>query len=185
MKTLVIYLTVVLWAGVLNAQEVIQLNEARVSFHPINAEVTHSDNSFSYAVKPNYARQFENNPLQFMKENFNIKNYISQVAADNNYDSYQVSFKSRRGQLIADFDRSGTLLKTSQRFEDVILPQELRKQLANEYKGWSVIKTIHKARGNGIENNVDFYKIKLANGKEKKMIKIDAGSRALSEVAIN
>lgn len=184
MKTLIFYLTVALWAGVMNAQEVIQLNETRVGFNPLDANVTSNGTSFSFSVKEAYAGQFEQDPLLFMMEHFDVNNFISQIA-DKQHDYFQVTFKSRKGVFIADFDKKGNLLGSSQRFESVVLPQELRKQLAEKYKGWSVLKTVHKARGNGGENTVDFYQLKIANGKKKKNLKINAASIAATEVAFN
>lgn len=183
MKTLIIYLTVALWAGVINAQEVIQLNETKVHYDPILDQAKTNNNSFTYTVKRSYSDDFEKDPLAFMKDNFDVPGFLHKVQ-DLKYDSYQVSFRSKKGVLMADFDKKGNLLKSSQTFEDVALPENLRKELAEEYKGWGVEKIVQKARGTGGENSISFYKIKLKKGNEKMNLKIDATTVSGVEVAL-
>ncbi len=63
--------------GAMQAQEVIQLGEARISYNP-DAIVVNSDlNSVDFTVKENYIGEFSKNPIQFMKQNFDFKGFLS------------------------------------------------------------------------------------------------------------
>ena len=90
MKTLIISIALVLVAGISQAQ-IIELDEARVSFSPVSVI---DENSFSVSILENYAGEFEKDPLAFMKNNFDILEFISQLPGDD-YESYLVSFRSR------------------------------------------------------------------------------------------
>lgn len=182
MKTIAIYFVLMFWATVTNAQEITVLNEARVDFEPISLEVTSDGDSYSFVISEKFRGEFENNPIRFTQKHFNIQNFISEVQ-HRNFDSYEVTFKSSRGSFWATFDEGGNLKKSSHRFKDVILPDELRHQLYRDYKGWKMVKNLHIAKGeNGLVKK-DFYKIELQNGKETKRIKIDADKPGEVEVA--
>lgn len=176
MKTLIFSIVLVLCAGFIQAQntesqrQIIELDEARIFFSPVSLN---EENSYSIAVLENYSGEFEKNPLAFMKKNFNIWEFISQVQ-DEDYDSYLVSIRSRKGELQAEFDKVGNLLNTNQRFENILLPRDIRVQLYQDHKGWTMVKNVHVARSwKGIVNK-NLYRITLQNGKEKKNLKIDA-----------
>lgn len=183
MKTLVFYLVLTLFAGVSTAQEITELKEARVGFAPYSSEVKRSGNNFSFKVSESHVGEFEKDPLLFMNNNFNIKNFIAEVR-DENYRNYTVTFRSSRGRFYADFNSKGELLRSVSKFDDVKLPRELRHQLYREHKGWAMTGNSHlsKSRKGGIDQN--FYKIKLVNGKDRKNIVYHAPAKT-SQVASN
>lgn len=169
MKTLIISIALVLVAGISQAQ-IIELEEARVSFSPVSVI---DENSFSVTIEENYAGEFQKDPLAFMKNNFDIMEFISQLPGDD-YESYLVSFRSRKGELRAEFDKVGNLLSTNQRFENISLPLDVCHQLYREQKGWTMVKNVHIASSKKDAVIKDFYRITMRNGKEKKNLKIDA-----------
>lgn len=169
MKTLIISIALVLVAGISQAQ-IIELEEARVSFSPVSLI---DENSFSVTVRENYTGEFEKDPLAFMKNNFDIREFISQLQGKD-YESYLVSFRSRKGELQAEFDKVGNLLSTNQRFENIALPLDICHQLYREHKGWTMVKNVHIASSKKDVVNKDLYRITMRNGKEKKNLKIDA-----------
>ena len=169
MKTLIISTVLVLFAGFSQAQ-IIELEEARVSFSPVSLI---DENSFSVSVLENYAGEFEKDPLVFMKNNFDIEEFISQLQ-DEDYESYLVSFRSRKGELRAEFDKVGNLLATNLRFENILLPRDICHQLYRDHKGWTMVKNVHIASGKKDVVNKNFYRITMKNGKEKKNLKIEA-----------
>lgn len=125
MKTLFIYLVLVMWAGVVQAQEITELKEAKVGFAPLSSEVIRDGNNFSFNVKETYTGEFEANPIAFMTAYFDIHNFINEVQKEE-YDGYQVTFRSKKGHLKADFDEKGNLEKTSERFKNIVLPASQR-----------------------------------------------------------
>lgn len=183
MKTLVFYLVLTLFAGISNAQEITELKEARVGFAPYTSKVKRSGNNFSFKVSEIQVGEFEKDPMLFMNNNFNIKNFIAEVKAEN-YRNYTVTFKSSRGRFYADFNSKGELLRSVSKFDNVKLPGELRHQLYREHKGWVMTGNSHltRSRDGGIDQN--FYKIRLVNGKERKNIVYQAPVKT-SQVASN
>lgn len=172
MKTLIFYLVLLVF-GTGHAQEFTELKEAKVGFAPLSSEVKQSGNKFSFNVKESYSGEFEKDPLGFMEAYFDIENFIDAVSHDN-YDSYEVSFVSRKGILKADFNSEGELVRSSSRFKNILLPEKLRSQLYRDHKGWAMTKNVHVTRGNGGILSKNYYKIKLENGKDRRRITLEA-----------
>lgn len=169
MKTLVFSFVLALCAGFGQAQ-ITQLDEARLTYNP---ETLNAANHFKVTVLENYAGEFEKDPLAFMENNFDILDLISQVKSGD-YETYLVSFRSRKGEFRARFDKVGDLLDTNLKFKNILLPMDLCHQLYRDHKGWAMVKNVHIARNkNGVVKK-DFYRITMKNGKEKKNLKIHA-----------
>lgn len=173
MKTLVLYLVLVAMAATSHAQKITELDEAKVGFAPLSSDVLREGDNFSYKVNESYVREFEKDPLAFMDTYFDIDNFISEVK-NASFDSYLVTFRSSRGSLEADFNSNGELVRSTSKFKNIILPEDLRKQLYRDHKGWRMVKNIHVTTGRNGLISKDFYKLKLENGKNKKNIVFDA-----------
>lgn len=174
MKTLVIFILLGFSAVMTNAQGVIELNEARVDYNPLFTQVKHNGNMFTAQIKESYLGQFEQDPMDFVKQNFDVNQLIAETD-DKKYDSYFVSFKSRKGELKVNYDKKGNIVNAFQRFKNVPLPQAVAQQLFKENKGWSMTKNVHVASERNGKLNRDFYRITMENGKDRKKVKLDAG----------
>lgn len=172
MKTLIFYL-VLLTLGTIQAQEFTELKEAKVGFAPMTSIVERNGNSFSFNVKEAVAGEFEKDPLAFMENYFSIVDFISELKHEQ-YDRYEVSFVSQKGHLIADFDKNGKLVQTNSRFKNTLLPHSLRNDLYRDHKGWAMTKNIRITRGKNGEVSMDYYKINLEKGKDRKKIILEA-----------
>lgn len=180
MKTLIFYLVLMLCAGFTNAQEITELKEARVGFAPLTAEVTRSGDDFSYKVTETYAGEFEKDPLLFMENHFDIKNFIAEVKGKD-YHTYVVTFRSSKGNLQTNFNRNGELVRSNSKFKNTVLPRNLRHQLYNDHKGWEMIGNIHITNGkNGVVDQ-NIFKVRLKNGKARKNVIFDT---SMSGIAI-
>jgi len=183
MKTLIIFITFSLTAAVMCAQEVTVLDETRLFYAPLNAEVSQQGDSYIYKIKETASQKFARNPIAFMKANFDIQRFINHTANEN-YQSYLVTFISNNGSLEADFDKNGKLLQTRQKFDNVILPSEIRKDVFSNYKGYSLTQAKYSARTDGEILAKATYSLRLENGKEKQNLKIDARRNGVG-VAVN
>ncbi len=183
MKTLIITLMLSLTALVIKAQEITVLDEARLYYAPVNAQVVQDGDSYTYKVRENQGRQFARDPIAFMKANFDIQNFIDHTAPKK-YHTYVVTFKSDDGSLIADFDRYGKLLQTRQQFKNVILPANLRRDLYQNFEGYTLTKTKYSARTKGEILAKAVYKVRLENGSQKENLKLDARQSGIG-VAVN
>src|SRR5690606_2810673 len=155
MKKIIITLALVLSVTIGYSQEVIELNEAQVNYNPVTA-IAGKGNSFSVKIKEAAQGEFEKDPLSFMDKYFDINQVINEIG-NKKYQSYQVTFRSRKGQMNAEFDNKGNLLSTYLKFTNVLIPYELKNQLYKDYKGWAMIKNQHIAKGKNGEVNSDFY----------------------------
>ncbi|GAB2771391.1 hypothetical protein [Salinimicrobium soli] len=184
MKTLVMYVVLLFWAGVSQAQEIEELKEAKVGFAPLSSEVVRDGDSYSFKVNETYQGQFEKDPIAFMETYFDIGNFISSVKGEE-YDSYLVTLRSKKGNLKADFDKEGNLVRTSERFKDILLPEELRDQLLKDHEGWTMVKNVHVSTARDGIVNKDLYRIKLEKGDQRKNVKIDMTAAEGSIVVSN
>ncbi|MGB8705595.1 MAG: hypothetical protein WCD31_11240 [Gillisia sp.] len=174
MKTMVVILGLMLFGTFgASAQKVIELKEAKVSLEPSAVLVKSNLNELVYVIKDNGLVSFAENPLEFMKRNFNIHDVIDAVK-DEKYDSYVVTFKSTKGNLNASFDKKGDLQRTYCKLDNILLPREIRNKMFLDYPGWTMTKNSHVTGSNRNVVTKDFYRINLENGNKNQKIKIDS-----------
>lgn len=179
MKNVIIYLLLLFWVVSVSAQEVTQLKETKVTFEPFVTDVISYLDNHSFMVKENYAGEFSKNPINFMKKNFDIKNFISYLNQNestnfqiSHYESYQVTFSSNKGSLNAKFSKDGKLEETSQNFKNILLPLDVRRELYTSYKGWNQVKNSYTASGKSDQIDKELYRIKIKNGNRSQIVKI-------------
>ena len=179
MKNVIIYSLLLFWVVSVKAQEVTQLEETKVTFEPFVTDVVSNLDNYSFIIEENYAGEFGKNPINFMKENFNIKGFISyldgQESTDlqkSHYESYQVTFSSNKGYLNAKFSKDGELEETAQNFKNIALPLNVRRELYTSYKGWNMVKNTYTASGKSDQIDKELYRIKIKNGNRSQIVKI-------------
>lgn len=171
MEKLVIFIAFALSAVICNAQEVIELEEAKIELSPVS-DLPSSGNSFLVNIEESYIGEFEKDPLAFVINNFDFKEVIAEIGNDD-YSLYQVRFITQKGELKVHFDQDGKKLGHSLRFKNMFVPVELMHQLYRDHKGWATVKTLHFAKEDG-KYQKDFYKITLKKGDQTKKLKINA-----------
>lgn len=181
MKTLIISIPLILAVWVINAQEVTQLKEARVSYSSLKPDISQKGDVYIYKIPAEASVQFAKDPIKFMRMNFDIQKFIKEVAKEN-YDSYEVNFRGNNGSLMAFFDKKGKLIQTRENFKNVILPSDIRNNIYQDYKGWTVTDAKYYARTKGVKVASASYKVRLKNGNEKHTLYIDAVERDISVV---
>lgn len=180
-----IFVALALSASICNAQEVIELKEAKVEYRPVSKQITNKGNTFLVHINEVYNREFTKDPIAFMKTHFNIKEVIAEMGVEE-YDTYNVSFKSRKGVLVADFDANGEILWSALRFRNVAVPSELQHQIYRDFKGWAMVKSLHVASESEGRTIKDFYKVTLKKGNQRMKFKIDSADIGKSTlVAVN
>ena len=150
--------------------QVIQLEEANVSYSPKAVVVSSAPGKMVLRISEEYTGQFSNNPMKFVKESFDINPYISSQKIK--FDSYVVDFRSSKGHLVADYNKKGNLTKTFQRFRNSTMPVALRKDILLDNKGWSIANYVYIAKGRKDRIDKEIYKVKLTNGNDGKTVKI-------------
>ncbi|TVZ28456.1 hypothetical protein JM83_3587 [Gillisia sp. Hel_I_86] len=172
MKKVILFLFVLCGFATMQAQEVIQLDEARLSFSPEAITVDSDLGAIRCVVNESYTGEFSQNPIRFMTEKFDFKEFLSAIVNRDKFDRYLVTFNSTKGYLEAIYTNEGELVQTSQRFKDIVLPSSIRNQLFQENQGWTAIGTKYIASGKRDRIDKEIYKIKLENAGKKKTVKI-------------
>ncbi len=183
MKTLFFSILLLAVTAVSQAQEIV-LEEAKVGFAPLDAKIIQDGDAFSYKVDEAYGGEFAKDPIAFMKDNFDIKNFIVEHESKG-YDSYQITFRSAKGALKADYDKDGNLVRTYQKFKNVVMPLNVRRMVYASYKGWTIKENKYIASGNRDMVDKEVYKLKMERGGEKQRVKLDPRSEGALSVASN
>lgn len=167
------FITVILlfgWVLSSYSQKVIQLEETKLNFEP-TAKILFEDYANGIVkVRENYAVQFQSDAIKFMKENFDVLRYIEESGI--NSGDIIVTAKSSKGYLRAVYNDDGNLVQTFQKFKDIALPPDVRNEVYNNYKGWTMSsnKFIASGRGEKLENQK--YVVTMQKGKQKDKFKV-------------
>ncbi len=154
-----------------NSQKVIHLEEAELTFEP-SAKVVFEDYANGIIkVRENYAKQFQEDAIRFLTENFDIYRFIRENEEE--IDQIEVMVKSSNGVLLAKYSSEGELLGTFQKFKNIPLPADIRNQVFGTHGiGWTMTKNKYTAEG--LSNRIDSetYIVHLVNGKQQDRLKI-------------
>jgi len=179
MKNLIIYSLFLFCIVSVKAQEVTRLEATTVTFEPFVTDVISYLDNNAFMVTESAAGEFTKNPINFMKANFDIQNFISYLEQKkstdlqkSHYESYQVTFSSDKGYLEAKFSKDGELTETAQNFKNILVPLNIRRELYTNYKGWNMVKNTYTASGKSDQIDKELYRIKLKNGNKSQTVKI-------------
>jgi len=163
MKTLILGLAV--FFG-LTSQAIAQKGEiSRVELkdiyiHPINA--SYFEEVYN-ANTPNHVKALERRVA-----NFNVK---ESEAFGSTVDSYLVTFeapKSDDGKIIATFDKKGMIMKSLEKYHDILLPNHIRKELVKIFPGWALTKSMYVVHYNNDKDTNKMYQVQIRKGNAKK-----------------
>jgi hypothetical protein len=87
---------------------------------------------------------------------------------------------SKKGQLIAMFDKDGELVSSKQRFKNKRLPLDVQAELARLYSGAVVNKVKSFTNSKGWDITKEYYKVKLDDGTKIRRVRIDKANDQLS-----
>lgn len=167
----------VLLGVVLAGHSQILLKEAKVSYKPVSMKLDPYTNSLTLKVNEMKAGEFGQDPLMYVKNNFDAYSLINSNK-DEPYDSYQVWFESKKGYLLANFDKDGKLLSSSQRFKNVYLPAEIRNSIIREYGNVKLVNSKYIATSKGWDLDKQFYRVKIKDSDNKtKVIRLEAPAK--------
>lgn len=157
----------------------ILLKEANVFSDAASMKLDPYTNSLTIQIPEIKVGEFSEDPLMFLKNHFNAPKFAD-ANKDLNLSSYEVWFKTKKGYMVARFDTKGSLISSSQKFKNVILPQENRKEIIEEHGNVNVVDNKYFATSNGWVVNEAFYRVKIKDGKKTKRIRIDVPRKEAS-----
>lgn len=166
------------------AQKVIRLDDVNLK---ANSEALKLDDNSSIIINvpEAYKGEFYENTLGFARNKFDIKEFVL-VNEDQNFDSYDVTFKTTKGDLNVGYDKIGEMTSAQQSFKDVAMPHPLMMKLLRANEGYRIVGTRHIgiSKGNWTFDK-EYYKVKLKNGKKSKTVKINVDKSLSGRVAAN
>lgn len=87
---------------------------------------------------------------------------------------YEILFKSNKGSIHATYDKSGQIIATLERFEDVKLPDAVRNAVFKNHSKWILFKTDYFVSYELGKKVMKEYKVQIRNGKSKKTFRLNS-----------
>lgn len=155
----------------------ILLKEAKVDYHPESMRIDAITNTLVVKLPEKFAGEFQNDPLTFMKNNFDVKKFIED---NREYDEFWVDLKSRKGHLAAKFNKKGELVSSAQKFKDVRLPENARVKILEKYRDAAIVGNKYLCSTKGWDINKEFYVVKIKEGDKTRRVRINKERELLS-----
>jgi hypothetical protein len=106
--------------------QTIELKEIEIS------NTSNYSNATNIELAPLPVQKLEREVIEFIVEDSD---------SDKNDDtSYSVSFYSPEGKIIADYDNTGNIVKTIEKYKNVRLPLVVLQSIAKRFPNWAVIE---------------------------------------------
>lgn len=178
MKNLILLFISAFTMSLINAQETSISDIDSVIINDQYLVVKKDKKSFiTKALNFNYPTKIETNEepfvvvqLQEQVARFDIK--TSSIYDNSEAATYKVVFKNNQGRIVATYNNEGKILSTVEKYEDVVIPANLRIAISKQFPGWAFQSNtylISYTENNGISKK---YKIKIIKGKHKKTLKL-------------
>lgn len=92
---------------------------------------------------------------------------------DKNMDAYEVIFKNSKGNILANFNKTGKIISTVERYKDITLPIAVRNTLVTNFPGWELTNNNYLVEfrdGHGIKR---VFNIKIRKDRARKNLKLN------------
>lgn len=95
------------------------------------------------------------------------------------YDNYLVIMKNDKGTLTATYDQKGKLINVIEKYENIILPNEVLYSVTKTFPGWDIVNDKYLYAQS--EGNIDKkeYSIKIKNDKKTKKLLLSSNGEIL------
>lgn len=86
---------------------------------------------------------------------------------------YHLEFKCDKGSMYTTYNSKGQITRCMEKYTDVLLPETIRDQILDQYKGWNVTNSQYSSLYKKNELRKKKYRITLKNGNQTKVVTID------------
>lgn len=128
------------------------------------------------AVNYRYLNQLDNTkaaiPVQMLERKVAAYDVTQQDFYEDDFEYYTVNFIIPEGKIVAAYAPDGKIIRTIERFEDIALPDAVRKSLVKRFPNWKVTNDIYRVRYHQTKGVNKTYKIKLVNGDKTMRVKM-------------
>lgn len=114
--------------------------------------------------------------LEFKAAAYNVKQH---EFYEDDYDTYYVSFYIPDGQILASYDKDGTLLRTAEKFRNTRLPAAVTTAVVTRFPKWIIAQDVYLVdyhEQNGVKK---VYKLLLENGDKRLKVKLSENGQFL------
>ena len=142
------------------------------------SEVTVVATNYKYLNNVN-SQEVASIPVQLLERkvaSFDVKN--SDFYQDD-YDLYRITFYIPEGKILAAYDRDGKIIRTVERFNDINIPNAVKKSVYKRFPNWTITKDIYMVSYSDKKGSKKTYKLNLENGDEVIRIKADEDGNIL------
>ena len=98
---------------------------------------------------------------------------------------YKVKFIGTKGYIIADYNKNGKIIKTSERFSNIALPKSLIKSIVSQYPESQFLKVVYTVEYDILKDAEKTYKVKIMDNGKKRNLKINSGKDFNTVVTMN
>lgn len=88
-------------------------------------------------------------------------------------DMYKVFFEYTNSWIVTTFNNEGKILRSYEKFKDVLLPPAIRNAVYKKYPGWTLHKDIYLVSYYADKDTKKKYRIQIRKNDEKKNLKVD------------
>lgn len=121
----------------------------------------------------------DNMPARVKKLEKDVSDYRianRQDLYDDEYDTYSVSFFVPEGKIVAAYDKNGKIVRTIEKYNNVRLPLEVTRVIAEKYPNWAIVEDVYLVTYHCKKDALkQVYKVKLKNNDE--IIKIKTNEK--------
>jgi hypothetical protein len=129
------------------------------------------------AVNYKYLNQVDNTeaaiPVKMLERKAAAYDVTSQDYYQDDFEFYTVSFYIPDGKLVAVYDAEGKIIRTIEKFNNVNLPDAVKKSVLKRYPNWSIVKDVYRVSYAETKGAKKTYKLKLVNGDKVLRIKMN------------
>ncbi|TXG39625.1 nicotinate-nucleotide adenylyltransferase [Seonamhaeicola maritimus] len=120
------------------------------------------------------AKDSDDAPLRVKVLEEAVLNYnnsdISQLY-DDEYETYRVSFYIPEGKIVAAIDKSGKIIRTIEKYNNVRLPLEVMQAISARFPNWAIVEDVYLIKYHCDDDALKKeYKVKIKN--EDKVISV-------------
>ena len=98
---------------------------------------------------------------------------------------YKVKFIGTKGYIIADYNKNGKIIKTSERYSNIALPKSLIKSIVSQYPESQFLKVVYTVEYDILKDAEKTYKVKIMDNGKKRNLKINLGRDYNTVVTMN
>ena len=129
------------------------------------------------AVNYKYLNQVDNTeaaiPVKMLERKAAAYDVTAQDFYQDDFEFYTVSFYIPDGKLVAVYDSEGKIIRTIEKFNNINLPDAVKKSVLKRYPNWTIVKDVYRVSYVETKGAKKTYKLKLKNGDKVLRIKMN------------